>query len=322
VESAPSYRSTASRPRWSALPAHVRSSIEAALGGPVVRADVAAGGFTRGFAAVLTVADGSRAFVKATSIDYLVDAYRRESSVVAALPTGVPAARLRWTASSHGWYVLCLDAISGSMPSLPWSAADLAAALDAWALTAHLLRSGLATLDLPSFGDIARETFTVWRDIHGHQAPLPEMPRFALAHLVELAQLERRLVALAFSSEIMHGDLRLDNVLVEPGPAGTGGRAWLCDWNHVCRGPAWFDTLSLLVTAYASGHDANALFAGHPTASAAPGDAPDAGLAALAGLWLSRAGRASDASASIRQHQRWSGEMALHWLGTRRGWIG
>ena len=302
------YDATAERPARAELPAFVREAIEERLGAPVADITPAGAGFTRGFAATV-----GGVFVKATDIDYLVDAYRREALVAEFLPEGVPAARPRWTIEVRDWYVLALDALDGHVPALPWEPVELHAVLDAWAETARLLtRTPEWVWD---FSDLARAELTGWQEIHAHRAPLPAMPRYARAHLAELAALERALPELAAGYEgLMHTDLRLDNVLV------AGARAWLCDWNHACRGPAWFDTATLLVTAYASGLDTDTLFAGHPTAAGAPGDALDAALAAASGLWLSRADRRSEASRSLGDHRRWSGSVALSWLAERRGW--
>lgn len=339
------YDATAQRPAWGDLPVPVRDAIEERLGGPVVAVAPAGAGFTRGFAAVVTVGAGSaasagnaasagsatgacsvagtgtgaggRAFVKATDIDYLVDEYRREAMVGTALPAGVPMARPRWAAAVGDWYLLCLDAIDGHVPALPWRPEELHMVLSTWAVTAELLSGAGDELDLWDFTDVARAELTAWREIHAHRAPLPAMPRYARAHLGELADLERALLDRTCGYPgLMHGDLRLDNVLV----ATEGDRAWLCDWNHACRGPAWFDTVTLLVTAYASGFDADALYTRHPTTREAPADALDVTLAAISGFWLSHADRRSDASRSIAGHQRWSGEVALGWLAERRGW--
>lgn len=367
---------TADRPAWDTLPADLRAAISSRLGGPVVSVRMARSGFTRGFAGVVTAGSGARAFVKASPIDYLVAAYRREALVTAALPDGVPAARPRWTLDVANWYALGLDVIDGRLPVLPWRPSELRATLDAWAVAASALAlppsalalaaltpsalapsapSALALAagfgEMPIFADLVRSEVVLWQEIAAHRAPLPSMPRYALPHLDELASLEARLAGYAAASTgLMHCDLRLDNILIAP-----DGTAWLCDWNHVCRGPAWFDTASLLVTAYASGLDADELFATHPTVTglvsgtsepgavdaldvataaasgaaataapaasgAAPADALDVALAALAGLWLGRAGRPSDASPSIAAHQRWSGQIALGWLADRRGW--
>ncbi|MFS8480203.1 MAG: aminoglycoside phosphotransferase family protein [Micromonosporaceae bacterium] len=311
------YEETAQRPEWTDLPAAVRAAVEAHLGAPVTTVRLARGGFTRGFAAVLTPASGEPVFVKASSDDYLVYAYGREAELTAALPACVPAARPRWSATVDDWFILCLDAVDGHMPGLPWRPVELDAALAAWATAAQALREPPPfDVDLPHFSDACQESFTTWRQIAAHRAPVPPMPRYALAHLDDLAALEGRLAELAVGYRgLMHFDLRLDNVLIS-----DDGAAWLCDWNWLCHGPAWFDTAALLVTAYASGIDADVLFAAHPTAQGAPADALDASLAALCGFWFSRAAQPSEASPSLSGHQRWSGRVALAWLAERAGW--
>jgi hypothetical protein len=108
----------------------------------------------------------------------------------------------------------------------------------------------------------------------------------------------------------------VDNVIID-----RSGQGWICDWNWLCVGPPWFDTVMLLITAYASGLDADALFAAHPTAADAPPEALDATLATLAGYALSRStDPPPDASSHVRAHQRWTGHVAFDWLATRRGW--
>ena len=159
--------------------------------------------------------------------------------MTAALPACVPAARPRWSATVDDWFILCLDAVDGHMPGLPWRPVELDAALAAWATAAQALREPPPVdVDLPHFSDACQESFTTWRQIAAHRAPVPPMPRYALAHLDDLAALEGRLAELAVGHRgLMHFDLRLDNVLIS-----DDGAAWLCDWNWLCHGPAWFDT--------------------------------------------------------------------------------
>jgi hypothetical protein len=79
--------------------------------------------------------------------------------------------------------------------------------------------------------------------------------------------------------------------------------------------------VSLLVTAYGSGLDADALVEAHPTARGVPPDAIDGALSALAGYYLVSAGLGdSEASPALRTHQRWTGELTLSWLASRRRW--
>lgn len=316
------YDATAVRPDWADLPADLRAAITARLGTPVTRATTAGGGFTRGFAAVLQTGDGERFFVKAAALAdqrQLAEWYAREVAVTAALPAGIPAARPRWTLTAAGHYVICLDAVDGRMPALPWAPAELDAALAAWATAAAALReppAGLLALGLPGLAEIARTDLSWWREIAAGREPPPPTPPYARDRQAELVALEAALPGYAETTSVIHCDLRLDNLLID-----TTGSAWICDWNWVCFGPAWFDTASLLISAYASGLNPDALFAAHPTARDAPPDGLDAALAALSGYLLTRAAAGpSDASPHLRSYQRWSGETALAWLAARQGW--
>jgi len=310
------YGATAVRPDWGDLPAALRAAVSARLGAPVAAAVTAGGGFTRAFAALLTTEDGARAFVKAAPLtEPIAGWYAREATVTAALPAAVPAARPRWTLEAAGHLVLCLDAIQGQVPTLPWKPADLDAALTAWRTSAAALsRPGpeLLELGLPRLGDIVRDELSWWSEIAARRAPLPPAPAWVPERLGELAALERGLPELVTGPGMLHGDLRVDNILLD-----SYGGAWLCDWTWPCLGQPWFDTVTLLVTAYASGLDADAAL--QPWQ--APDDGVDGALAALGGYWLtSAAGGPSSASPHSRQHQWFSGSQALAWLAERRGW--
>lgn len=337
------YGATALRPGWADLPARLRATVAARLGAPVVDATTATGGFTRGFAGVLSTASGERVFVKAARLagaERLADAYAREAAVTAALPAGVRAARPRWTLTVAGHFVLCLDAVDARIPALPWAPAELDATLAAYAEAAEALRDpppALAALHPPRLAELARDHLTGWREAAvyervggpteppGPGSPEPPGPdaasptglvQLVRARLPELTALEARLPGYAHHPGLIHGDLRLDNVLID-----RAGSASFCDWTWVCFGPPWFDLAGLLVTAYASGLDTDAVFAAHPAAGDAPPDALDVALAALSGHWLTSAtADPGSASPHIQAHQRWSGEMALDWLARRRGW--
>ncbi|MFC0532632.1 phosphotransferase family protein [Phytohabitans kaempferiae] len=317
-----SYASTAARPSWADLPGDLRTAISARLGSQVTWATTAGGGFTRGFAAVVDTADGQRVFVKAASLStqrHLTDWYAREVAVTAALPAAVPAARPKWTLTAAGHYVICLEAIEGRMPGLPWQPAELDAALAAWAVAAEALReppAELVAVGMPTLSELIRHDLSWWREIATGREAMPPVPPWVEKQLDELVALEAALPELVRTGSATHCDLRLDNVLID-----GSGAAWLCDWNWICFGPAWFDTVSLLMTAYASDLDADALFAEHPTARDAPPDGLDAALAALGGYLLTRAEAGpTSASPHLVGHQRWTGEVALAWLASRRGW--
>jgi hypothetical protein len=310
------YGATAVRPGWPDLPTAVRDAIADRLGSPVMSVVTAGGGFTRAFAAVLTTSAGDRVFVKAAPhTDPIADWYAREAAVTAALPPEVPAARPRWTLSAAGYFLLCLDAIDGAVPALPWTRAALDAVLRAWSMSAAALAEPtdqLLAVGVPPLPELLRSDLSCWSEIAAGWMPMPVVPDWAVGYVAELAELERQLPALVAGSGVLHGDLRIDNVLVD-----RSGKAWLCDWTWPCRGAAWFDSVTLLVSAYASGLDADALLI--PWDPPAPG--VDGALAALSGYWLARAaGGPTSASPHSHQHHRFSGEQALAWLAERRGW--
>ncbi|WP_433828860.1 phosphotransferase family protein [Actinoplanes sp. CA-015351] len=310
------YDATSVRPEWRDLPRRVREAISLRLGSPVVAARSAGGGFTRAFAAVLTTEAGSSTFVKAAPLrEPTSEWYAREAAITHALPDSVRAARPRWTLAESGWYALALDAINGRIPSLPWSRPHVEAALEAWSTAAAALSTPPPALNgLPHLPEILRTEMSWWSLIEsGHERmPSTASGTIAPSRLRELAALERALPALAAGTGMCHGDLRVDNVMID-----KSGAAWLCDWTWPCLGAPWYDTVTLLVSAYASGLDVDAyLRPWNP-----PPGGVDGALAALAGYWLVRAADGpSSASPHSRQHQRFSGTQALAWLAERRGW--
>ncbi|GIJ25737.1 hypothetical protein Vqi01_08990 [Micromonospora qiuiae] len=317
------YHATARRPAWHTLPAAVRSAVSARLGSAVVGARVAGAGFTRGFAAVLGTADGGKAFVKAAphaEQPHLVDWYAREAAILTRLPSGLPVPRLRWALWEAGWYALCLDPVDGHTPRLPWDPAELDATLVGYADIAAALAdppAELVALGLPRLADLARDDILWWGEVAAGREPPPPLPGPDRGRLDELVALESRLPGYAAGAAgLTHGDLRVDNVLID-----SAGAPWFCDWTWLCHGPAWFDLVGLLITGYASGLDVDARFAAHPAATDAPDDALDVALAALAGYHLTAAASAPPtASQHLPAHQRWTGEQALGWLARRQGW--
>jgi aminoglycoside phosphotransferase (APT) family kinase protein len=301
---------TAQRLTWPHLPPGIRTYIERRCGSPVVDAASQGGGFTPGFASVLTCADGSRHFVKAASTKaqkVFADSYREEARKLQVLPAGVPAPRLLWFLDDD-WVVLGIEYVEGRSPRRPWRMADLDAALDALEVVADELTPAPVELGLQSFAD----EFAAWPDFWDHtRATLPELP-----HLEEAAALADSFAAAAAGDSLVHTDARDDNLILRP-----DGTAVLCDWNWPVSGAAWLDTLFLMIGPRGDGLDVDAVLASRRLTRDVPADRLDAMLALVVGYFFKAGDEpAPPTSPYLRSHQRWQGEVVWQWLGERRGW--
>ncbi|RKN42647.1 phosphotransferase family protein [Micromonospora endolithica] len=315
------YPDRTGRPAWSALPAGLRAAVAERLGGPVVAVRAAADGFTSGFAGVLRTAGGNRAFVKAAADvahPHLVEWYAREWAILDRLPVGLPVPRPRFAVHAEGWSAFGVDAVDGRSPR---DADELAATLAGYADVATALADppvDLLALRPPHLADLARDDLLRWGDVAAGREPFPALPAPLRHRLPELVALESRLPAYAATPGLVHGDLRPDNVLIDP-----AGRAWFCDWTWLSHGPAWFDLVTLLLPHHEDlGPAVDSLVTGHPAAAGAAPDAVDVTLAALAGYFLATAAEPPPPTASpaLPAHQRRNGDLALGWLARRQGW--
>jgi hypothetical protein len=298
---------TAVRLGWRFLPADVRALVEDRLGGPVVDATSRDGGFTPGFASVLTTADGSRAFVKAASRAAQAEiaaSYAEEARKLQLLGDAIPAPRLEWVHQDDAWVILGLEAVDARQPRRPWRPAELDRALDlAEAIidATHVAPEALALR--PLVEDVPR-LVTGWAEVP------EEWP-----HRDEAAALAASMAAFP-ADHFVHCDLRDDNVLLT-----ADGRTLACDWNWPALGPAWQDTVDLLISAHGDGLDVEPLLARRSLTRDADPEHVDAWIAAICGFMLSARGRPAPASSPhLRTHSDWYAEAAWSWLSTRRGW--
>jgi aminoglycoside phosphotransferase (APT) family kinase protein len=301
---------TAQRLEWKFLPPHVRELIERRCGSSVVLAQSQGGGFTPGFASVLTCADGSRHFVKAASVRaqrVFADSYREEARKLAALPESVPAARLLWL-DDEDWVVLGLEYVEGRLPRRPWRQAELNRCLDAveqMSLTLTPAPPGLAldtvAHDLGGFVD-------AWEHIVDTRPDLP--------HRDEAAALAADFAEVAAGDTLVHTDLRDDNLILAP-----DGRVWMCDWNWPVLGARWLDTLFLLLQPRGDGLDVDAVLASRALTREVDPEHIDRVLALLAGYFFRQGEEpVPPTSPYLRQHQQWCAEVVWDWLSERRAW--
>ena len=166
---------TARRLEWQFLPPHIRTLIADRCGSPVVSAGSQGGGFTPGFASVLTCEDGSKHFVKAASVKaqrMFAESYREEFRKLGDLPEGVPAPRLLWVHESD-WVVLGIEYVESRAPRRPWTAKDLAATLDALETVAERLTPAPEGMELDPFSDEFGEMVSHWDHVRTVTPDLP-----------------------------------------------------------------------------------------------------------------------------------------------------
>lgn len=298
---------TAQRLQWRFLPPGLRARIESELGSPVAEAVSQDGGFTPGFASVLTGEDGARLFVKAASRGAqreVAASYAEEARKLGILGGSVPTPRLEWVLDEDGWVVLGFEAVEAKAPRRPWRPAELTRALDLATAIAEATEQVPDGLDLAPLVEDLPPLLTGWSSV-------PE----SWPHHAEAAAL-----AAAFADvpggAFVHADLRDDNILLLP-----DGRALACDWNWPALGPVWIDAVVLMASAHGDGHDADALLAAHPLTHQVDAEAVDTWLAALCGFMLGARTRAVPTnSPHLRTHAEWYAAALWSWLATRRGW--
>jgi hypothetical protein len=315
------YDATAVRPQWHELPEAVRARVAERVGA-VAEVEVAGGGFTRGFAALVRTTSGAAVFVKATSttsLPVIASSYRAEIAVLQALPDGVPAPRLLWHDDDvDGWVLFGIEPVIGHMPGLPWSSTDLASAVTACEAAAEALTPAPPDLQLERLvADISADSpeWTYFAQVADGKLHGEALTPWARGQLAEL----QRLVSLAptaLDGETgCHGDLRPDNLIVD-----ADGRTWVCDWNWLSLAAAWTDLVGLLITAHADGHDADAVFARSWLAREADPEAVDSWLAVIATFMLIHADDPPEPFASpwLGAHRKYFGQAAMSWLEQRR----
>ncbi len=321
VTARPPYDRTAVRPAWAELPAEVRDLVADQAGSAVLRAEVAGGGFTRGFAGLLVLADGTELFVKAASEEERPVAhrsYRTEADVLQVLPAAVPAPRLRWIDEVGPWVVLGIEPVHGRMPGLPWTDGDVDRAVATCEQLADALHPAPPGLTLDRLADES-EGDGAWlrwyADVAGGEVVSDLLSPWARRSLPELQRLLSLSGAAVDGDTACHGDLRADNMLL-----GPAGQVWVCDWNWLLLAAPWTDAVGLLVTAYADGVDVDGALARSSLLTGVDPEAVDAWLALLAAFMCGQAAAPVPDFASpwLAAHRAHYGTSALRWLEHRR----
>jgi aminoglycoside phosphotransferase (APT) family kinase protein len=307
---------------YAGLPAQLRARIEAALGSAVVSASTCAGGFSPGTAALLTCADGSRAFVKAVGTPLNPDTpqlHRREAAIAAALPATLPAPRLRWstelTDGTDVWVALLFDAVEGAPPPLPWTPESAAQVLPSLAALATA-GTPCPVPGLPTVAQRLADDLAGWSQLMA--GPPADLDPWERRHLEWLAGARDRLAASGGldGDTLVHLDVRADNLLVT-----ADGGVVLVDWPWAARGAPWVDTvLFALDAAVHGGVDPEALVGAAPLVAAADPAAVTDLLLGLTGMWSAVMRRPPPPGLpTVRGFQRRFHDAALAWGRRRAG---
>ena len=293
----------------------MRALVEERCGSPVVDAASQGGGFTPGFASVLTCADGSTHFVKAASAKaqrLFAASYREEARKLAGLPDSVPAARLLWSVDDD-WVVLGMEYVAGRAPHRPWRIGELERVLTAVTAMAHALTPAPEDLELDTFAEEYAGFVAAWDHV---RTTRPDLPLLDEAHVEEASALAEGFAEVTAGTTLVHTDLRDDNLIL-----GADDRVWMCDWNWPVVGAAWLDTLFLLLQPRGDGVDVERILAEHELTRDVPPEDVDRVLALLAGYFLRQRDEPAPATSPyLRQHQSWCAEVTWAWLAERRGW--
>src|SRR5690554_232309 len=94
------------RTSWSDLPVEVKATIAAQAGGSIVHAASTTGGFSPGFAGIVTLESGEQQFVKAASASrhpHSIGIARSEIASHQCLPPQTPTAKLLWHLDDGDW---------------------------------------------------------------------------------------------------------------------------------------------------------------------------------------------------------------------------
>ncbi|NJC84348.1 aminoglycoside phosphotransferase family protein [Planosporangium mesophilum] len=310
---------TGTRIGWADLPCQVRAGVEAIVGDTVVRAVSQPGGFSPGTADRIRTAAGRRAFVKAvspTQNEVSTDLHRREAHVTAALPEYAPTPRLLGCYDDGYWVALVLQDVEGRHPRTPWRPDELEAVLTTLGdLAVTLTPSPLP--GVPSAVDHLSGNFAGWRRVAAD--PPPDLDPWTSAHLPVLCALADQATASLAGDTLVHNDIRADNLLLRP-----DGAAVVVDWPWACVGPAWLDTLLLMVNVRLfGGHDTDALLTDTLVSRRAamtelkPDDLT-AVLAGLAGFFLDCARQPPPPGIpTLRAFQRAQADAVLPWVRDR-----
>lgn len=251
------------RLQWEEMSPALTRWVEDQLGSRVLSVESQNGGFSRGAALRLVGAQEQRVFLKAVDgkvLSQTAELYRAEASHLEHFASHAPVAHLLAIYEHDGWVGLLLEDIDGRYPDFGSCAGDLAVVLSAF--------DELAQMPAPSTGlDDVRSSleqeFRLWERVekllaeqsvnedsfaHIHSPAVVQQLLMHLPHIQEYAGTYRDyvntfLIPYLEGDQVVHTDVRADNILVK------NHQAIIVDWAWMCRGNAAIDSALVAVDA-------------------------------------------------------------------------
>jgi hypothetical protein len=233
------------RPAWQATPDELRHAVQRHLSSPITDIHNVHGGMSPGPAAVLSLDNDDRVFVKAVS--HSVNAtsyqlYQQEATALQVMPAEAPAAKLLAVTEIGDWIALVTTFIPGAVAGPPWTTPTITAVAQACtSLAAVATPAGLVPVierlpDLDGWLRLAANPhcLTAWEAEH----------------------VERLIAATTgwpdwtSGQHLTHQDIRGDNAIIDP----DGTRATLVDWGYCSIGARWLDRALLAADIAGAGH--------------------------------------------------------------------
>ena len=245
--------------------------------------------------------DGRTVFVK-SAVDELSARWLRIEIAVYESVRGSFLAEVHGHAEHDGLPLLVLEDLGEAHWPPPWRDGDVEAVKDALVEIA-------ATTPPPGLVRVPRETLAFeWREVERDPEP------FLALGLCSRAWLDAHLPALREAAEsapfeggdLLHLDVRSDNIALR------NGRAVLVDWNWACAGNALLDVVAWAPSLHVEG--------GPPPEEVVDGEGVPEFAAALAGFFAARAGLPPPPTAPrVRAGQRKQLSVALPWAARALG---
>jgi hypothetical protein len=280
----------------------MKEQIEQIAGSPVLELEFVQGrGYTHAGRHRAFLEDGRTVFVK-SAVDELSAGWLRTEIAVYAALHGSFLPELHGWAEHDGLPLIVLEDLGDAHWPPPWRAGDVDA-------VRHALAEIAAHEPPPGLGRVPRDELAhEWREVERDPEPFLALglcsPGWLSTHLPALRDAAER--APFEGMDLLHLDVRSDNIALRE------GRAFLVDWNWACTGNALLDIAAWAPSLHVEG--------GPAPEEVVDGDGVAELAASLAGFFAARAGLPPPPTAPrVRVVQREQLSVALPWAARALG---